>query len=176
MFDDSKSYGGGMWLFFFIFLILIWGFGGAGFGGYGFGGRNVFAGPWMAQNEVTPLDNSRSLSAIQCTLSKDTAVLEGQLETAFRQIINNDNANTARILDGQKDLYIKQLERENTNLFVTAQNEQTRTQALLLKADTDAKLASISCQMLKQPPVYPTVCVPCAVNSCGTSCGCSSVA
>ena len=109
MFDESKSYGGGMWLFFFIFLILIWGFGGnAGFGGWG---RGAYAGPWMAQNEVTPLDNARALSAVQCTLSKDTAVLEGQLETAFRQIINNDNSNTARILDGQKDLYIKQLER-----------------------------------------------------------------
>ena len=175
MFEDGKYYGGGIWLFFFIFLILIWGFGGSGFGGFGGWNRGAF-GPFMAQNEVTPLDNSRSLSAIQCTLEKDTAILEGQLETAFRQIINNDNTNTARILDGQKDLYIKQLERENTNLFVTAQNEQTRTQALLLKADTDAKLASISCQMLKQPPVYPTVCVPCAVNSCGSSYGCTGVA
>lgn len=174
MFDESKSYGGGMWLFFFIFLILIWGFGGnAGFGGWG---RGAYAGPWMAQNEVTPWDNSRALSSIQCTLSKDTAVLEGQLETAFRQIINNDNQNTATILAGQKDLYIKQLERENTQLFVVGENEKTRNQALLLKADTDAKLASISCNMLQRPPVYPTVCVPCAVNSCNSSCGYNGVA
>lgn len=115
MFDESKSYGGGMWLFFFIFLILIWGFGGnAGFGGWG---RGAYAGPFMAQNEVTPWDNSRALSNIQCTLSKDTAVLEGQLETAFRQIINNDNQNTATILAGQKDLYIKQLEHFEHQLY-----------------------------------------------------------
>lgn len=171
MFDDSKSCGG-MWLFFFIFLILIWGFGGNGLNGWN---RNGY-GPFMAQNEVTPWDNSKALSAIQCTLSKDTAVMEGQLETAFRQVINNDNQNTAAILAGQKDLYIKQLERENTALFITGENEKTRNQALMLKADTDAKLASISCQMLKQPPIYPTVCVPCGVNTYNGSCGCNGVA
>lgn len=169
MFDDSKSCGG-VWMVFFVFLILFWGF--SGNGGFGFGGwgRGAYAGPWMAQNEVTPLDNARSLSAVQCTLSKDTAVLEGQLETAFRQIINNDNQNTATILAGQKDLYIKQLERENTQLFVVGENEKTRNQALLLKADTDAKLASISCNMLQRPPVYPTTCVPCSTNCCGGGC------
>lgn len=165
MFDSSTSTPN--WGIVIFFLILFWVFMGnngcGGFGGFGWG-RNACAGPWMGQNEVTPFDNNRALSAIQCSLEKDTAVLQGQLETAFRQTINNDNINTAAILSGQKDLYIKQLERENTNLFVTAQNEQTRQQALLLKADTDAKLESIRCQMAKQPPVYTASCIPCGIQ------------
>lgn len=159
MFSDGKEYGGGIWLLFFFFLILFWG---GGFGG-GIGGR----GYGVAHNEQTSLDNYRALNDIQCQQSKNAAVLSGQLETAFRQVINTDNVNTARVLDGQKDIYIKQLETENNRLFMTGENEKTRNQALMLKADTDAKLAAIECRMLKVPPVYPHVCVPCSSNSCG---------
>lgn len=32
--------------------------------------------------------------------------------------------------------------------------------------DTNARLAQISCECLKRPPVYPYVCTPCPVNPC----------
>lgn len=164
---DSSSDRGYNWGCIIFFLILFWVF--LGGGGLGmFGGRNGFAGNGFAgNNEQTSLDNMRVLADLQCQQAKNAAVMTGQLDTAFRQVINNDNINTARLLDGQKDIYIKQLEQKNNELFVTSENEKTRNQALMLKADTDAKLAAIECHMLKQPPIYPHVCVPCASNPCG---------
>lgn len=81
-------------------------------------------------------------------------------------MINNDNTNTAAILSGQKDLYIKQLEQQATQMFITAQNDQTRNMMMMLNAEQNRRLDSIECNMLRRPPVYPTVCVPCSQGSC----------
>lgn len=167
-----------MWGIVIFFLILFWVFSGNrnGFGnGFvnGWNGWNATGMPW-GLNEHTPKDNDARLSEIKATMDKDTAVLTGQLETAFREVINVSNTNTGRVLDGQKDLYIKQLERENTQLFITAQNDALKNQMLMLQGATDRRLDSIEAQMLKVPPVYPTVCVPCSTNCCGGRSGCDN--
>lgn len=161
MFDYDHRNGSSSWGFVIFFLILFWFMGNGN--GFGFGNRGNFGG-W-GNNEHTPKDNSSDLSDLKCTMNKDTAVLQGQLETAFRAVINNDNVNTAAILSGQKDLYIKQLEQQATQMFISGQNEQTRNMLLQLNAEQNRRLDSIECNMLRRPPVYPTVCVPCAQNT-----------
>lgn len=162
---DSKS---SVWGFVIFFLILFWMVGG-GMGGFGFGARGYHHG--YENNEHMPKDNQATLTDIRCAQASNFAVLNGSLDTAFRTVINNDNVNTASIIQSQKDIYTKQLEAKVNELFITSQNEQTRNQALLLKADTDAKLATIACQMAKQPPLYTASCSPCTVSSCGCGCG-----
>ena len=159
MFSESRDSNWGVVIF---FLILFWVFMG-GFGGPAFAaGRG---GLW-GFNETTPKDTEASIADLRCKVGTDTAVLQGQLETAFRTVINNDNTNTAAILSGQKDLYIKQLEQQATQMFITAQNDQTRNMMMMLNAEQNRRLDSIECNMLRRPPVYPTVCVPCSQGSC----------
>ena len=180
MFDsDCTRSGGSIWGIVIFFLILFWVFmgGNGGFFGRNGWGPNGWNGSW-GLNEHTPKDNSRELSDLKCTMDKDTAVLQGQLDTAFRTVMNNDNVNTAAILSGQKDLYIKQLEQQATQLFITGQNDQTRFLMQMFNAEQNRRLDSIEANMLRRPPVYPTVCVPCSSNCCGSSsgCGCGSFA
>lgn len=157
MFSSSDRQGS-IWGIVIFLLILFWFFA---------GGNNR---AWGNCRE-TPAD-AKALADLHCMAGRNFEVLTTQLETAFRQTINNDNLNTARILDGQKDLYISQLERENTKLYIDSKHDQTLFALQASNAELNRRLDGIDCNMLKRPPVYPTVCVPCGVqnNGCG-SCG-----
>lgn len=163
MFDEAKS-GGSSWGVVIFFLILFWAF----LGGNGFGGRG-----YSNVNSRETAADAKSLFDLECMTGKSFAVLNGNLETAFREVINVNNVNTARVLDGQKDLYIKQLERENTKLYIDGKHDQTLYAMQANNAELNRRLDGIECSMLKRPPVYPTVCVPCSQNSCG---GCGTFA
>lgn len=158
MFSSEKQ--GSIWGIVIFLLILFWFFAG------GNGNR-----AWGNNCRDTCAD-AKSLAELDCMTGRSFAVLNGNLDTAFRQVINNDNLNTARILDGQKDLYIQQLERENTKLYIDSKHDQTLFAMQAGNAELNRRLDGIECSMLKRPPVYPTVCVPCGVqnNGCG-GCG-----
>lgn len=160
MFSSEKQ--SSVWGVVIFFLILFWFFAG------GNGNR-----AWGNCREACA--DAKSLGDFECKTSQNLAVMTGQLDVAFREVINNNNLNTARILDGQKDLYIQQLERENTKLYIDSKHDQTLFAMQAGNADLNRRLDGIECNMLKRPPVYPTVCVPCGVqnNGCG---GCGNMA
>lgn len=168
------AYTSSVWGIIIFLLILFWVFGNRN--GMGFGAPGAGAMCW-GNNEHTPKDNDARLTDIKATMDKDTAVLTGQLETAFRQVINQSNVNTDRVIDGQREQYIRTLERENFKLFSTAQTDQLKYAMLGSNAELNRRLDGIECQMLKRPPVYPQVCVPCSSSLAdgGCGCGCGSV-
>lgn len=153
--SDSKSSPWGVVIF---FLILFW----------FFAGGNVNR-AWGNQREA--FADAKSLSDLDCMTGRNFAVLTGQMETAFREVINQNNINTANILAGQKDLYIQQLERENTKLYIDGKYDQTLNAMQIYNAELNRRLDGISAEMLRRPPVYPTTCVPCSTNCCGNGCG-----
>ena len=153
--SENHGFGGNVWGIVIFFLILFWFNGGALFGRNGDGRYN-------STNECSPMHNLDNLADIKCEQGKNFAVLNGELNTGFRTTLNQINVGVASIINAQKDQYIKQLEAKNAEMFVVAQNEQTRS---LL----DRRLDQIECQMLKRPPVYPSVCVPCSNQApCGS--------
>lgn len=172
MFDNSGSagaYSSSVWGIIIFLLILFWVFGN---NRNGFA-NGVCAGNVYGNNEHTPKDNDCRLAEIKATMDKDTAVLTGQLETAFRQVINQSNVNTDRIIDGQREQYIRTLERENFKLYSNAQTDQLKYALLGSNAELNRRLDGIECQMLKRPPVYPRTCVPCStpMGGCDSGCG-----
>ncbi len=108
----------------------------------------------------------RDVLKLETAMVSGNALSTAQLETGIRQIINNQDKNTAAILEGQKDLYIRDLERVATQQFITSQNEQTRNLITLATANQEAKSAAetaaliarldgIECKMLKTPQFTP---------------------
>lgn len=153
---DSKS--GASWGGVIFFLILFWFFTGGNFNrAYG------------SQRDVCA--DAKSLADHDCMVGRNFEVLKGNMETAFREVINQNNVNTASILAGQKDLYIQQLERENTKLYIDGKYDQTLNAMQIYNAELNRRLDGISAEMLRRPPVYPTTCVPCSTNCCGNGCG-----
>lgn len=152
----------------FLFLLILFGlFGGNRCGGGLFGGWNNNCGCGfpgaLAYGEG---QTGRDVLKLETAMVSSNALSTAQLETGIREIINNQNKNTAAILDGQKDLYIRDLERVATQQFITSQNEQTRNLITLANANAEAKSAAetaalnarldgIECKMLKTPQFTP---------------------
>lgn len=152
----------------FLFLLILFGlFGGNRCGGGLFGGWNNSCGCGfpgaLAYGEG---QTGRDVLKLETAMVSGNALSTAQLETGIREIINNQNKNTAAILDGQKDLYIRDLERVATQQFITSQNEQTRNLITLANANAEAKSAAetaalnarldgIECRMLKTPQFMP---------------------
>lgn len=166
--DGAGAYSSSVWGIIIFLLILFWVFG---------SGRNGFAngvtGSNYGNNEHTPKDNDCRLAEIKATMDKDTAVLTGQLESAFRQVINQSNVNTDKIIDGQREQYIRTLERENFKLYSNSQTDQLKYALLGSNAELNRRLDGIECQMLKRPPVYPRTCTPCSSTLCSDG-GCGA--
>ena len=154
----------------FLFLLILFGlFGGNRCGGGLFGGWNnggcgygVVPGA-LAYGEG---QTDRDVLKLETAMVSANALSTAQLETGIRQIINNQDKNTAAILEGQKDLYIRDLERVATQQFITSQNEQTRNLIAMATANQEAKAAAdtaalnarldgIECKMLKTPQFMP---------------------
>ena len=156
--DENCGWGGWGFIIFFIFLFYAFN------NGNGCGGsRNGSALQDTARTgaELT-FANFNQIKDIQCQIGRNDAVLDGKLETGFRAVLDNDNKNTVEILRGQDMQYIKQLERENAQLFADKTAQETRYLMLAGEARLERRLDGIECQMLKTPPIYPTTCVPCS--------------
>lgn len=150
------------WGIFLFLLILFAVFGGNRCGGGLFGGWGGNCGCG-----VMPYGQAdRDVLKLETAMVSANALSTAQLETGIREIINNQNKNTAAILEGQKDLYIRDLERVATQQFITSQNEQTRNLITLATANQEAKSAAEACalnnrlaqiedKMLKAPTFTP---------------------
>ena len=177
MYDDSRSSSwGGIGFLAIFLLILFW-----GVGRNGFGAGNACAAESGCSNYTT----DRDVLELKCNVTAQNAVLQEQLNTASRTIVQQSDANTAAILSGQKDLYIKQLEQQATQLFITSQNEQTRNLITMGVAQAEAKSAAqncelnhrldrIECDMLKRPPFMPFGALPVSGCSNMPTSGCCS--
>ena len=94
------------WGVFLFLLILFAVFGGNRCGGGLFGGWGGNCGCG-----VMPYGQAdRDVLKLETAMVSGNALSTAQLETGIREIINNQNKNTAAILEGQKDMYIRQLE------------------------------------------------------------------
>lgn len=164
---SSESGSMSTWGIFLFLLILFAVFGGNRCGGGLFGGWNNGCGCGfpgaLAYGEG---QTDRDVLKLETAMVSGNALSTAQLETGIRQIINNQDKNTAAILEGQKDLYIRDLERVATQQFITSQNEQTRNLIAMSNANAEAKSAAetaalnarldgIECKMLKTPQFYP---------------------
>lgn len=153
----------------FLFLLILFGlFGGNRCGGGLFGdwGNNCGCGSVPGALAYGEGQTDRDVLKLETAMVSANALSTAQLETGIREIINNQNKNTAEILNGQKDLYIRDLERVATQQFITSQNEQTRNLITLATANQEAKSAAetaslnarldgIECKMLKTPQFMP---------------------
>lgn len=117
----------------------------------------------------------RDVLDLKYTTGQQSAVLEQQLETAFRTIISNQDK-------GFADLRIQQLKDtiNDRNMTLMAQNAEIT--ALKGQIYADARFNALErqieggfCQTIKRPPFYPYGCTPCNVASYGCgSCGTTS--
>ena len=108
----------------------------------------------------------RGVAEMKHTMTSQNGVATAQLETAIRALMKNSDDNRAAIIDNQKDMYIRQLEQRNQELFVTAQNDMTRN-LIGRKSDeqmfmfqnglnqVNSRIASVECEMLKRPDFIP---------------------
>lgn len=190
---NSMSYG---WLF--IVLLLFFGiFGGWNRCGGGFFGGNggwggcgcgtaTFAGAELGSltdlvalkshncaNTASSVNQvERDVLDLKYATGQQSAVLEQQLETAFRTIISNQDK-------GFADLRIQQLQDtiNDRNMTLMAQNAEIT--ALKGQIYADARFNALErqieggfCQTIKRPPFYPYGCTPCNAASFGCgSCG-----
>lgn len=162
--DGSMS----TWGIFLFLLILFAVFGGNRCGGGLFGGWGGNCGCGVVPGALAYGEGQtdRDVLKLETAMVSANALSTAQLETGIREIINNQNKNTAAILEGQKDLYIRDLERVATQQFITSQNEQTRNLITLATANQEAKSAAEACalnnrlaqiedKMLKAPQFTP---------------------
>lgn len=151
----------GIVIFLLILFAVLGGGRGGWFGGWGNGCGNGWNGCGCSEGQT-----DRDVLKLETAMVSANAVSTAQLETGLREIINNQNKNTAAILEGQKDLYIRDLERIATQQFITSQNEQTRNLITLSNAQNEAKSAAETCginarlaqiedKMLKAPTFTP---------------------
>lgn len=175
----NVSYGSnmGIWFIVLFFLILFWGGNGIGGGfnragngcGWGWGASGM---PW-GNNEHTPKDNDNRLATLQADMGKDTAILDGKLDLGFRTVINNQDNNTNKIIEAGLRDRISQLERQNMELFATAQSNNILNKLTASNAQVNSRLDMIENNMLRRPPFYPRGCSPCTSGICDDGCGCS---
>lgn len=176
----AGAYSSSVWGIIIFLLILFWVFGNRNNNGWGNNGWGMPFGnggfnPFWGNNEHTPKDNDARLSDIKATMDKDTAVLEGQLDLGFRTVLNNADNNANRIIEDNLRARIGQLERENTKLYIDAQNDQIKAAIGAGNSELNHRLDIIQGNMITKPPFYPTGCVPCVTNCCGgdSGCGCN---
>lgn len=179
------AYTSSVWGIIIFLLILFWVFGSnrGGFGagnawGMPYGGGFGYGMPFGAWglNEHTPKDNDNRLARLQATMDKDTAVLNGNLDLGFRTVLNNADNNTNKIIMENLQARNAQLERENTKLYIDAQNDRIKSAIGASNAELNHRLDIIQGNMIQRPPFYPTGCVPCVTNCCGggdSGCGCN---
>lgn len=129
----------------------------------------------------------RGVAELKHTMTAQNGVATAQLETAIRALMKNNDDNTAKIIDSQKDMYIKQLEQKNMEMFVAKQNDDTR---YLVQKNADQtnfmgqfafnrlgeQIRQIDCQMLKTPQFIPfgglaTIGCNNGVRRCDDCCG-----
>lgn len=177
--NAAGMYSSSVWGIIIFLLILFWAFGNRnnGFGnGNGWGmPLGAAAMPW-GNNEHTPKDNDARLAALHADMAKDTAILDGKLDLGFRTVLNNQDNNTNKIIEFQQNQYIKQLERENMELFAKSQSSAILNQMQANQCQTNNRLNLIENNMLVRPPFYVRGCSPCTstlgdLDGCG--CGCS---
>lgn len=168
---------GSTWGYVLFFLVLLWMFGGGNARAFGWGGCDWTSDRHNHQTERDALNLGRTI------VEQNAATAQKLSEMAYAQ-----EAQTARILEGQKDLYIRDLERAATNLFVTGQTNAINQRidamqaagALQRQSDTahlDSRLDMIQATMLQKPPFVPFGGLPvvgCANNPC-SPCGCGTV-
>lgn len=176
----AGAYSSSMWGIVIFFLILFWVFSGNrngfGFGnGWGGGCGMPFGFNGWGNNEHTPKDNDARLSTLQADMAKDTAILDGKLDLGFRTVLNNADNNANKIIEYAQNQRIAELERENTKLYINAQNDQIKTAIGASNSELNHRLDIIQGNMIQRPPFYPSGCVPCVSNCCGDSgCGCGN--
>lgn len=181
--NGVAAYGSNVWGIIIFLLILFWVFGnrnGAfGNGGYGmpFGMGGMPFGAW-GLNEHTPKDNDARLADIKATMDKDTAVLKGDLDLGFRTVLNNADNNANKVIMDNLKARNDELARENTRLYINAQNDQIKAVIGASNAELNHRLDIIQGNMLTRPPFYPQGCSPCVSNCCGGDggCGCPGLA
>lgn len=175
MFSSSDS-GGGWWFIIIILLILLWN----GCGGNGWGRNNCGGG-----GECAPVNHAHQTERDVLNLGTVTVQQNADIQKTLAQMAYAQQMGVRDILDGQKDLYIRDLERIATNQFITGQTELLANKmdnlaamgALQRQADqcaTNARLAAIEGSMLKAPPFTPFGGMPtigCA-NVPANPCGC----
>lgn len=168
MYSNGENSGWSTWGI-VIFLLILFAVVGGNRGGW-FGNNNGFGNgfPFLGMMEGQA---DRDVLKLETAMVSSNALNTAQLETGIRAILNNQDKNTAAILDGQKDLYIRDLERIATQQFIVSQNEQTRNLITLSNAQNEAKgaaesaglqyrLAQIEDRMLKAPGFIPFGGVP----------------
>ena len=179
------------WGFIIFFLLLFWLMGGGN--GFGFGAHNGYAhpgagyGPFGGFDGLTDVQRhahqqERDVLNMGTVLSEQTHSISDKLaEMSFKA-----EAQTAKILEGQKDLYIRDLERAATQMFINGQTSAITQRldameaagALQRQADNaalSAQIAQIQSSMLKAPAFMPfggLQTVGCMNwNGCGCGCG-----
>ena len=176
---DSTTGGVGIWGLVIFLLILFWVCGGGNFGNCG--------NRW---NNCAEAQTGRDVLQLSTFIAGQNA----NTQASLKDLIFQNERNTAAILEGQKDLYIRDLERVATQQFITSQTDTLSAKldniaaagALQRQADlanVQAQLAAISCQMLKAPVPQPIVglnTLGCtngsfAFNSGNCSCNCNNV-
>lgn len=151
--NDSTTGGVGIWGLVIFLLILFWVCGGGNFGNCG----NRWGNCAEAQTNRDVLQ-----------LSTFIAGQNANTQASLKDLMYQNERNTAAILEGQKDLYIRDLERVATQQFITGQTDMLSAKldniaaagALQRQADlasVQAQLSAISCQMLKAPQPVPVV-------------------
>lgn len=175
----AGAYSSSVWGIIIFLLILFWVFGSRNGCGNGFGFNNGcgYGMPWgmngWGNNEHTPKDNDARLSTLQADMAKDTAILDGKLDLGFRTVLNNADNNANKIIEYAQSQRIAELERENTKLYINAQNDQIKNAIGASNAELNHRLDIIQGSMISKPPFYPSGCVPCVTNCCGGDGGCN---
>lgn len=178
--SDSNTGGVGIWGLVIFLLILFWVCGGGMGGGFGYNRGAAWAAAGEAQTDRDVLQ-----------LSTFIAGQQANTQASLKDLMYQNERNTAAILEGQKDLYIRDLERVATQQFITSQTDTLSAKldniaaagALQRQADlanVQAQLNAISCQMLKAPQPIPIVglsTIGCNnggfVFNSGCGCGCN---
>ena len=114
----------------------------------------------------------RDVLDLKYTTGQQSAVLEQQLETAFRTIISNQDK-------GFADLRIQQLQDTINDRNMTLMAQNAEIMALKGQIYSDARFNALErqveagfCQTIKRPPFFPYGCTPCNASSFGCgSCG-----
>ena len=192
MMSDSSSTSGMSYGWLFIVLLLFFGiFGGWGGCGNGFFGNRgncgnaaAFDSGAIIGSEINSMTDLMAMKSNQCgngpqlqrdilelkyTTGQQSAVLTQQLDTAFRTIINNQDA-------GFSNLRIQQLTDtiDNKNMELMKQNSEIMALKSQLYADArfnalERQVESGFAQVPTRPPFYPAGCTPCNLNY--TGCG-----
>lgn len=126
----------------------------------------------------------RGVADLKATMLAQNGVSTAQLETAIRALITNADNNRAAIIDNQNQMYIRQLEQKNQEMFITAQNEATRNmidkqscaQMFAFQQGMNAlntRMDAIQCKMLKAPDFIPFGGLARIGCNNGRGCGCS---